>query len=708
MPHATLRLAPGVNTNETPTLNSAGVASSNLIRYIPDPHGAGGLIQKLGGWTRYFTTAISGIVRALWPWEDTNANKWLGVGTDVGDGGVSKLMVLDGVQQSSGLTTATQAIDITPSVLRSDVTPSFQTLVGSSLVTVVDGTTLGITAYDSVFIATPIAIGGLVLSGLYPVVANAGGSAYQIRAVDAIGAPLNATLSTSGGATPSFTSTLGSATVSVAMTNHGFAQGSNFPILLPVAVGGMLLYGNFLVESVVDANTFTILGPQTATGTLTVAMNDGKARFIYTFGTGPAVTTTGYGVGGYGVGGYGSGVPVPTASGNPISTSEWVLDNWGQQLIACPVGCTVNGTPFSGIFAWDPTSRAPFATVLANAPPVNDGVFVAMPQRQLVAWGSTFTGIQDPLLLRWCDIEDYSVWDATVTNQAGSFRISKGSRIVGCLQGPQQGLVWTDLGLWSMHYISQPYVYSFNEIGDGCGLIARKAAVVMNDTVFWMSQTQFWQMSGAGIAPIPCPIWDTIFQDLDATNLSKIRAAANSQFSEVAWYYPVKGGSGENTAYVKYNTLLQAWDFGVLGRSAWVDQSVLGPPIGADPVSRYIYQHETSPDADGRALTASFSTGYTAISEGDLKVFVDQIWPDMKWGYYSGAQNATVELTFRCADYPGQEPRVIGPYSVTKATKFISPRMRSRLLQISVSSSDVGSFWRIGAIRYRFQPDGKY
>lgn len=81
MPHATLKLRPGLDQNETPVLNEAGFSQSNLIRFIPD-RTQGGLIQKLGGWTRYFNTSMVAIVRALWAWEDTNANKWLASGTD--------------------------------------------------------------------------------------------------------------------------------------------------------------------------------------------------------------------------------------------------------------------------------------------------------------------------------------------------------------------------------------------------------------------------------------------------------------------------------------------------------------------------------------------------------------------------------------------------------------------------------------------------
>jgi hypothetical protein len=134
---------------------------------------------------------------------------------------------------------------------------------------------------------------------------------------------------------------------------------------------------------------------------------------------------------------------------------------------------------------------------------------------------------------------------------------------------------------------------------------------------------------------------------------------------------------------------------------------VFGPPIGADAAG-YIYQHETSPDADGQPMNSSFQTGYFVLQEADLKSFIDQVWPDMKWGYFNGVQSANVQLTFYVTDYPGQAPLTYGPYTLTQAVKYITPRFRGRLVSIKLESNDIGSFWRIGNIRYRFQPDGKY
>jgi hypothetical protein len=107
-------------------------------------------------------------------------------------------------------------------------------------------------------------------------------------------------------------------------------------------------------------------------------------------------------------------------------------------------------------------------------------------------------------------------------------------------------------------------------------------------------------------------------------------------------------------------------------------------------------------------MNSSFQTGYFTLAEGDVKTFIDQVWPDMKWGYFNGTQGANVLMTFYVTDYPGSTPIEYGPYTLTQATEYITPRFRGRLVSIKLESNDIDSFWRIGNIRYRFQPDGKF
>jgi hypothetical protein len=698
MPHSSLQLVPGIDVNRTPALNQAAISSGNLIRFIPDRQGFG-LVQKLGGWTTYFPNQIDSKIRCLWAWEDTNGLNYLAVGAE---------------QSLSYIQSGNQFI-ITPRTLTTNPAVSITTSAGSSDVVITDVGS-SVTQWDNVYIETPISVGGLILFGIYPTTNPTNDpDEYHITAVDALGAPVLATSSvTNGGDIVEFSTTAGSPNVTVTLPDNNYELYQTFPVLVSTSVGGITLYGNYTIQDIIDPDNFTIVAKNSATSTVAnQPMNSGNARYVYYIGVGPVSSGTGYGRGGYGKGGYGTGVAFTPQNGQSISTNDWTLDNWGEILISCPL----NGP----IYEWSPAAGYSVSAVINTAPTVNAGVVVAMPQRQIVAWGSTLTGIQDPLLIRWCDVDDFTVWLGTTENQAGYFRIPKGSKIVECIQAAQQTLVWTDLGLWSMQYVGQPYVYQFNEIGTGCGLIGRKAAAAMSGIVYWMGQSQFYMLAGSGPQPIACPVWDVIFQDLDTANLDKIRIATNSRFGEVAWYYPTKTSNGEISAYVKYNIVLQQWDYGALDRTAWINESVLGPPIGAG-ADRYIYQHETSPNAayngvNNQPMLSSFQTGYFVIADADLKMFVDQVWPDMKWGYYGGTANGTtvyqtptaqVQLTFYVADYAGQTPLQYGPYYLTQNTTFITPRFRGRLVSIAVSSSDVGSFWRIGNMRYRVQPDGKF
>jgi hypothetical protein len=772
MPHASVKLRPGVDQNQTPALNEAGISESQLIRFIYDRTGLG-LVQKLGGWVKFFPNYMLATVRALWAWQDTEANKYLGVGTqNVTNTFETNLSAIrDGAEKI-----------ITPTRLEDNITPVVSTTAGSSIVTITDTTIQNQTIYNSVYVATPISIGGLVIFGLYQCNPDnfLSATAYHIQAKDALGAPLAAGSSSSSPTLPVFDTVSGDDQITVTFADHGETVGSTFSVVTPTLVGGVLIYGNYIVIEVISSSQFVIVGDVEATATATATLNGGRARYIYSFGLGAVPPGTGYGVGTYGSGGYGTGTGIIPATGDAINAEDWTLDNWGEQLISTPIeeeiNLTITGisttgtaatftfsesytpvvgeyvvitnvnpvayngsyyvtasaagsltvastetaayvsgggiyvfkTPFQPVYKWDPLIGQPFSTILSNGPVYNDGSFVAMPQRQIVTWGSTVTGVPDPLLLRWCDVNNYEVWIGTVTNQAGQFRLPKGSRIVGCLQAAQQALVWTDINLYSMQYIGPPFIYSFNEVGANCGLIAKKAAGAINGVFYWMGPTQFFTLAGSGVQTVSCPVWDVIFQDLDLNNLDKIRCAVNTRFDEVTWYYPTDSNGGEVNAYVKYNVGLQIWDYGTLSRTAWIDQSVFGAPIGADGNNNYIYQHEVGYNNDTIPMVSSFTTGYFVLNEADLKMFIDQIWPDMKWGEFGGPQNATVNLTFNVLDYAGATPKTYGPFPMTKSTEYITPRFRGRLVSITLESNDADSFWRIGNIRYRVQQDGKF
>lgn len=774
MPHATMKLIPGVDQNRTPTLNEAAISSCNLIRFQPDRQGMA-LPQKLGGWTKFYNDVVPGVPRNLWAWQDAYANPYLAIGSTTGLYAINSGGALLGI--SGQYYTVSKPVSVS-------------TTAGSATVSIVDDEA-NILSGDTVFIKTQIAVGGLVLLGNYQCT-YVDPDTYEIEVVDAAGYPVFATSTVSnGGAVPQFTTVSGSNIVTVTLASHDYQVNQFFPVLVPTTFNGITLSGNYVIQSVTGTGTFTINASNSATASGSASLNSGLAQYEYYLGNTVAPSASGFGTGEFGVGTFGIGtipsngreydivnvqpstpsagfvtytignsgnralIEVPagsefTVSGvtpsnydsiNPFSVvsstrgslsgdtstlviastetgayssggtvtftsyatgsaTDWSLGNWGETLISCPRD--------NGIYQWDPQLGSASSALIPTAPIANQGMFIAMPQRQIVAYGSTYNGIQQPLLVRWCDIGNFNVWAPQVTNQAGSYIIPKGSRIVGGIQGPQQGLIWTDLGVWAMQYVSQPYIYQFNEIGAGCGMVAEKAAGAINGDVYWMGLKQFFKLAGSGVEPVNCPVWDVVFQNLNMDYADNIRVAVNSSFHEIAWYYPSNDSvNGENDSYVKLNVLINQWDYGMLDRAAWLDQSVLGQPIGASPTG-YIYQHEVSLNADDQPMASSFRTGFFQMSEAELKMFVDQVWPDMKWGYYNGAKNAAVGITFHVADYPDGQVSSYGPYTLTEATTYITPRFRGRLVSIEISSNDLDTFWRLGGIRYRLQPDGKF
>lgn len=764
MPFGSVSLIPGVNVERTPTLLRAGISQSSLIRFRDS------LVQKYGGWEKFYQYVVNGIPRDLHAWQDLNSVTHLSVGT------TSQL----------GIITNGVLADITPQTLISDFAPNISTTANSSIVSIDDPNIANVTIYDSVFFNVPVSIGGLILDGLYQIFSITGTSSYTIdvgtnatttesnptatndttvsgdptlhfastpswiaagmsiyNLTTPASIPAGTLVQSTGGATvtmnenaagagvgngdnivfcsiPIFTTTSGSSTVSVKFINHGTLAGDIAVFPIATTGNGITIQGAYPVLSVTDANNFIIQTSNQATAGSSFSMNGGNVELVYYIALGPAVAGVGYGLGQYGEGlyGFGTGSTV-VQTGTKITATDWTSDNWGAIWTGCPEG--------AGLYYFDPTGGFVNASVISSGPPFNTGMFVSMSQQIMVAFGSSVheaIGYQlQPLLVQWCDVGNFFEWRANAATQAGNFVIPTGSAIKAGMAVSNQNLIWTDLDLWAMSYIGPPDVFGFNKIGAGMGAASTHAVQQLRGSVFWMGQTNFYGYTSGGANVLPCPVWDAVFQNINTAFLQNVRAMPNTPFNEVGWLYPSAAStSGECDSYVKMNITDPGapWDYGPLARSAWIDQTVLGMPIGASPQS-FIYQHETTPDADGVPLISSFTTGEFYLAEGEEYAYVDQILPDFRWGTfsgsptaqhfvwgtYSGSPGAQIQLTFNVTNYPGDAPTVYGPYAVTQATEYLSVRFRGRLMSITVASGDLGSFWRIGSIKYRFAPAGR-
>lgn len=680
MPYGDITLKPGVDVDRSPTIQDSSYSLIQLGRFKDQ------LFQKLGGWSRFYPFAVAGTPRELHAWEDLNGSNHLGIGTTT----------------QLGVITSGQYKDITPQTFTTDPAPNFTTVAGSASVTITDPGISNVTTYDAVLFHTPVAVDGLILSGLYPIVSVLTPTSYTITAAS------NATAGViAGGAVPLFTTNSGSALVTVTLAKHGLSTGST--VVFPIATtgNGVTIQNTYTVASITDVDNFVITVPTQATASSSFSMNSGNVEFLYYINLGPPAAGSGYGTGGYGSGGYGTGAAGGSSqTGTEITATDWTSDNWGQLYLSCPSG--------GGVYQYDPTGGFINANLVSSAPVFNGGIFVSMAQQILVCWGSTITqsiGIQqDPLLVRWSDVGNFFQFTPLVINQAGSYRIGIGSKIMGGMAVSNQNLIWTDLDLWAMNYQGQPFIYGFNKIGAGAGMISSHASQQLRGNVYWMGPTNFYAYNSGGVAVIPCPVWDFVFQNLNSSFVSNVRSLPNTPFNEVGWAFPSAASTnGECDSYVKFNITEPGtpWDYGSYARSAWTDQTILGPPIGATPTG-VVYQHETSNDADGAPLVYSFTTGYSYIGDGEQVAFIDEVRPDFKFGTYAGAQSAQIQISINVInDYVSQTPTTFGPFTVNSTTPFFNCRVRGTRASWTVGGSDLGSFMRLGKIRYRFTPDGR-
>lgn len=684
MPFRTLKLLPGVDLESSPTLNQVRLAASKLVRFYT------GLVQKLGGWAAMSPTPLIGACRGLEGWSDLIGNVYIAAGTE------QRLEVLTGGA----------LYDITPVIRTDNPAVAFSTTNGSADVTLAD-TAYGPNIGDWINLLTQVSVGGIVLQGYYPVSAVVDGTHYTVD----VAAPATATV-TNGGAVPVFSTSVGSASVNVLLASHGLSAGQTFTIFVSTTVGGLTLTGDYIVSSVVDSSNFVISAAATATSTATASENGGNARIEYLLPTGYAVNTP---ISGYGIGDYGSGDYGLAGSGSITGAlRQWSMDHWGQSLIASPSG--------GAIYFWTPPTVQPASVVSGTAPIYNTAVFVNPQARIIVALGAETGGVQQPLLVRWCDQDDFTDWTPSTTNQAGSYLLSSGTRLMGGTPVGINALIWTDTDVWIMNYLGFPLVFGFTQLAGSCGLISTRAAGDTAGIVMWLSTRGFYTyQTGGGVDSVECPVWDFIFENIDSSQLDQVHCAVNALFNEMTWFFPIAATSAfydptMPLGYVKFNFVEHAWDSGLsvqYQRTAWLEKNPSGNPAGTD-LAGLIQQHEVSNDANGEGMAWSWQTGYFSLAEGEEYVFVDLILPDFVLAW-TGTTPPVINVTVLGADYPigliNGAPVIDGPYTISTAqpgaTLMVPCRLRARQIALQFSGSDLGSFNRIGAIRVRFASDGR-
>lgn len=423
--------------------------------------------------------------------------------------------------------------------------------------------------------------------------------------------------------------TSGSTVVTFTAASHGAFPGDYFRISGASAVGGVDVNGEWVVASTPGADTLTFVVPAAATATATGGGTSVAYEFDIHAGRQHATAGTGFGVGPYGLGTYGT----PRAGGVIRTMRVPTLSLWGEDLVVC----------IDDLYRWDATDGVQTrAVAISGAPEQNIGAVVSTNDRHLMVFGAG----GDPMTVQWPDQETLTSWTPGVASTANTLRLWDGSRIVSAAVVQNTTLVWTDKALFGIDFINQAdashRTYRIASIDPPAGW---NAVIVDGSTAWWLGGNQFYRYDGR-VEPLPLPVSETVFNEIDFVQSEKICGGTNYRWNEVQWFYPVEGaGPQENSRYVKINTKTLAPDLGQMARSTWGDAGVFPHPIAVSPVG-IVYKHEQP-----------------------------AVFP-------------TVSIEFKTRKYPSSTTyKQAGPYTVIPTTEILDRQFRGRAVSMKISGT---------------------
>lgn len=487
----------------------------------------------------------------------------------------------------------------------------------------------------------------------------------------------------SGTLTDPFSTVSQSTVVTVDHSNHGLSKGDYVSFSGADAVVSLVIDGEYIVNSIVDADSYTIIAGDVTNST--GGPGGGSVDYTYQISAGSDASqgAFGYGVGGYGVGTYGT----PRATGVAVAVRTWSLDNYGQMLIANPRG--------GGIYLWNPTTPTVAATAIANAPAQANYALVT--EEKMVAAFGTSIGMD----VQWSDVTDITNWTAGPTTTAGEYPLSGGSRIVGARKA-RSGVVvvWSDTDAFAMTFTPTNSIYRFPRIGHGIGLLSTGSHAEYGGVVYWMGKNNFWYYDGY---PYPIPnvedIRTDIFDNINRNQIDKVACGIDQSFGEVWWFYP-RGDAVENSHYVVFSTTDGVWTTGTLARSAWNWSEVDQKPYAADPDGGF-WKHDTGHDGDGEAIATYLESAPADIQDGNRRLEVYGLVPDFK------DQIGHLDLTFLIKEYPNSELKKVRLFRVNPSTDMLDCRAGGRQAAIKLASHSLGGHFRFGRLRFDAKAGGK-
>lgn len=686
----------GVNRENTRYYTEGGWYDCNKIRFRQ------GSPQKLGGWNRISSATFEGICRSLWAWQTLAQVPLTGVGTNL------KFYISRGGNY----------YDITPIRIATNLTTPFAATNGSTVITVT-APSHGAKNEDFVTYNGATTLGGAITATVL-------NTEHQITYVDAN----TYTISVSVAATSSDTGN-GGTVRAVYQINTGpeyqtpvSGWGAGGWGLGPWSTGTTST-DSLRLWSQSNYGEDLVFGPRTGAMYYYYAKRGVTSTIASISIANPAVvTTTDY---------YTEGAPIVFETTGALPTGLETGTTYYIRSYASGV-FNVSATPSGALIQTTGTQsgtqsisqRAVNLATIAGAsdvPTIQNYITVSDTYRFVFAFGTNdySTTTQNPLLIRWSDQENAADWTPSVTNQAGSLTLTRGSQIITALQTRQEILVWTDSTLYSMQYLGYPLVWNAQLLGDNISIVGENSAALASGVVYWMGRDKFYKYDGR-VQTQNCDLREYIFNNFNTQQVEQIFASTNEGFNEVWWFY-CSANSTVVDKYVVYNYAEDIWYYGTMGRTAWLDSGILEFPLAAT-YTHNLVNHESGVDdnetAVPTAIDSYITSSETDIDDGHNFVFIRRVLPDLTFRG-STTTNPTATLSIiplmnsgsgytDPASVGGSDSAAVTRTAVVPIEQFTGQvfiRVRGRQFSFKIENNQLGSMWQLGAIRIDIKQDGQ-
>jgi hypothetical protein len=511
----------------------------------------------------------------------------------------------------------------------------------------------------------------------------------------------------------------GTTTVTVTDTAHGGTTGDFVTFSGATGTYDTIFNAEYQI-TVLTVDTYTI-----TTSSAIAAGSYGGAAVVaaYQISTGAAYASpiVGWGAGAWGIGTWGNG-----GGSSTIPIRLWAQSNFGENLVF--------GYRGGALYYWDNTTgintRGVLVSSLAGAsdvPLIQNYLMVSAISRFVFCFGVNDYGsaTQNPMLLRWSDQEDITMWTPAATNQAGSLLLSHGSKLVTAIQTRQEIVVFTDSALYSLQYQGPPVVWSSQLLGDNISIVSSNAVAIGSGVIYWMGVDKFYKYDGR-LQTLRCDLLKYIFEDINLDQQDQFFASTNEGFTEI-WFFYCSAGATEINRYAIYNYTENngagVWYYGAMARTAWLDSGLRNNPMAATVVNNIVYHEEGNDDNTTETslpIASVIETTEFDIDDGDHFGFVWRMLPDITF-VGSDAASPQVTMTLIPMQNSGSgynDPISVGGNSdatvvrtatvpIEEFTGQVYVRVRGRQMILKIENNQLGCAWQLGSPRIDIKQDGR-